>query len=172
MKDDIYSIRLSRLDDIPEMQKIFSSAREKMRADGNIQQWTGGYPSDELLKHDIYCQHSFVVEKDQKLVATFVMVIGKDPTYSIIYDGSWIDDSNVYATIHRIAALPECKGIAKLCFDFAWEKTRNLRIDTHSDNLRMRHIVESYGFTYCGIIHLKNGDERLAYQKCDLTESH
>ena len=25
--------------------------------------------------------------------------------------------------------------------------------------------IERYGFTYCGIIYLLNGDERLAYQK-------
>jgi len=29
----------------------------------------------------------------------------------------------------------------------------------------MQHCIEKYGFTYCGIIYLSNGDERLAYQK-------
>ena len=40
----------------------------------------------------------------------------------------------------------------------------NLRIDTHRDNVIMRHVIDLYGFTYCGIIYLLNGDERLAYQ--------
>ena len=29
----------------------------------------------------------------------------------------------------------------------------------------MQHNIEKHGFTYCGIIYLANGDERLAYQK-------
>ena len=29
----------------------------------------------------------------------------------------------------------------------------------------MQHNIEKHGFTYCGIIHLANDDERLAYQK-------
>jgi len=28
----------------------------------------------------------------------------------------------------------------------------------------MQHVIEKYGFTYCGIIYLASGDERLAYQ--------
>jgi hypothetical protein len=29
----------------------------------------------------------------------------------------------------------------------------------------MRHNILKHGFTYCGIIYLLSGDERLAYQK-------
>lgn len=29
----------------------------------------------------------------------------------------------------------------------------------------MRHCIEKAGFRYCGIIYLKSGDERLAFQK-------
>ena len=31
----------------------------------------------------------------------------------------------------------------------------------------MQRVILKNGFTYCGIIHLKNGDERLAYQKAE-----
>ncbi len=40
----------------------------------------------------------------------------------------------------------------------------NIRIDTHLDNRIMQHVIKKYGFTYCGIIYLASGDERLAYQ--------
>jgi len=36
----------------------------------------------------------------------------------------------------------------------------NIRIDTHRDNRIMQHVISKYGFTYCGIIYLANGDER------------
>ena len=29
----------------------------------------------------------------------------------------------------------------------------------------MQHNIQKHGFTYCGIIYLLSGDERLAYQK-------
>jgi len=54
------------------------------------------------------------------------------------------------------------------CFRFGFVgKTpeANIRIDTHKDNRIMQHNIEKHGFTYCGIIYLANGDERLAYQK-------
>ena len=44
-------------------------------------------------------------------------------------------------------------------------RTRNIRIDTHRDNRIMQHVLEKFGFTYCGIIYLLSGDERLAFQK-------
>ena len=48
-------------------------------------------------------------------------------------------------------------------FNALWEK--NLRVDTHRDNRVMQHLLLQHGFTYCGIIHLASGDERLAYQR-------
>jgi hypothetical protein len=161
-----YDIRLAETADIPQMQAIFEAARQRMRRDGNMNQWTGGYPSDELLAADISRRSSYIMEHEGRAVATFVMIIGRDPTYSVIYEGRWMDDIGEYATIHRIASMDGYSGVAAACFDFAWERIHNLRVDTHRDNMRMRHVVESYGFVYCGIIHLLNGDERLAYQKC------
>ena len=49
--------------------------------------------------------------------------------------------------------------------DFCFSYDTNIRIDTHRDNKIMQHNIVKYGFTYCGIIYLLSGDERLAYQK-------
>mgnify|MGYP003296922186 CR=1 FL=1 len=40
----------------------------------------------------------------------------------------------------------------------------NIRIDTHHDNVVMQRLLKKLGFQYCGIIHLENGDPRLAFQ--------
>ena len=37
--------------------------------------------------------------------------------------------------------------------------------DTHRDHRIMQHLLEKHGFTYCGVIYLASGDERLAYQR-------
>ena len=41
----------------------------------------------------------------------------------------------------------------------------HIRIDTHEDNVVMQNLLKKLGFKFCGIIHLKNGDKRLAYEK-------
>ena len=88
-----------------------------------------------------------------------------EPTYSKIYDGEWLDDTLPYHVIHRIASNPEAHGIFSTIMDFCFSHDSNIRIDTHKDNRIMQHNIEKHGFTYCGIIYLVNGDERLAYQK-------
>ena len=49
--------------------------------------------------------------------------------------------------------------------EWAFERTPTLRVDTHRDNHIMQHNILKHGLTYCGIIYLLSGDERLAYQK-------
>jgi RimJ/RimL family protein N-acetyltransferase len=49
--------------------------------------------------------------------------------------------------------------------EYAFSLTDTIRIDTHQDNRTMRALLQKYGFTYCGIILLENGDPRLAYQR-------
>lgn len=56
-------------------------------------------------------------------------------------------------------------GIWDCVLTWAFERTHTLRIDTHRDNHIMQHNILKHGFTYCGIIYLLSGDERLAYQK-------
>lgn len=52
--------------------------------------------------------------------------------------------------------------------DYCFALCSNIRIDTHRDNKIMQHNLSKHGFTYCGIIYLANGDERLAYQKIQI----
>ena len=89
---------------------------------------------------------------------------GPDPTYARIYDGEWKND-NPYFVIHRVASLAGVHGIMRAVLDYAFTQTGTIRIDTHEDNLTMRALLAKYGFSYCGVILLENGDPRLAYQK-------
>ena len=111
-------IRKTTIADIPQLRKIFAIARQFMANTGNPSQWVDGYPSDEQLTQDIENGDSYVVEKDEKVVATFVLRGGIDPTYNIIYEGKWLNDKP-YATIHRIASTGEIKGIMHIAMQFA-----------------------------------------------------
>ena len=157
------SIRKSALDDIPEMLEIFAAARRFMAGTGNPDQWAEDYPGEELLKSDIASGDSHVILSEGRIVATFVLRPGNDPTYDIIHDGNWPNDLP-YATIHRIASRGERKGMLHAAMQYALERYSAIRIDTHRDNTVMRNAIAKEGFTYCGIIHCWNGTERLAYQ--------
>lgn len=157
-------IRKARKEDIPRLKQIFATARQFMASNGNPDQWAPSYPSDEQLLNDINNGDSFVVISDSRqIVATFVLHAGIDPTYNTIYEGQWLNDAP-YATIHRIASNGEVKGIFRLALQFALNRYDNIRIDTHHDNIVMRNAIMQNGFSYCGIIHCWNGDERMAYQ--------
>ena len=144
---------------------VFLAAKGIMRSSGNMHQWGEGYPSLDDVKADIERDGAYVVEDDGQIVAYFAFLPSPEPTYSTIYDGKWVDDTRQYHVVHRIASMPDAHGVFKSIMDFGFKQECNIRIDTHRDNHIMQHVIMKYGFTYCGIIFLLNGDERLAYQR-------
>ncbi len=160
-------IRHAEAHEIHRIKEIYENAVSFMRKTGNANQWTGGYPSAEIILADIESKYLYVCEEDSEWLAVFFYRHGDDPTYGVIYDGEWLNDES-YGVIHRIAVTDAARGrgIASQCYEFALSHSGNVKIDTHRDNLPMQHSLLKNGFTYCGIIHLENGDERLAYQKC------
>ncbi|MBO4503469.1 MAG: N-acetyltransferase [Bacteroidales bacterium] len=159
------TIRPARLpQDAERILEVFAAAKGIMVADGNTKQWVNGYPSLEVVQADMEKGGAFVVEEED-VVAYFAFLPSPEPTYSTIYDGKWLDDTQPYHVVHRIASLPDVHGIFQSVMEFAFARDRNIRIDTHHDNRIMQHNIQKHGFSYCGIILLVNGDERLAYQK-------
>lgn len=156
-------IRKTEIDDIARLHEIFAIARKFMAKTGNPNQWADNYPSENQLKEDIMSGDSYVCLKDNKIIGTFILRGGDDPTYETIYDGAWTSN-NPYATIHRIASSGEEKGIFKEAMRYGLKHYDSIRIDTHADNKVMQNAILNFGFKYCGIIHCWNGSERLAYQ--------
>ena len=159
--------RLAEKEDIPAIMKVLEAAKGIMRSTGNLNQWINGYPSVEVIEADIRRKVGYVIEDDGSVVAYFTFIPSPEPTYSYIEGGSWLDDVRPYHVIHRIGSLPEVHGIFSGLIEWCLERERNLRIDTHRDNLIMQHCILKAGFKYCGIIYLESGDERLAYQLID-----
>ena len=157
-------IRKMTMSDINDVLKIYEKARCFMAETGNPNQWRNTYPSYDNVLDDIKTGNGYVVEDAGRLMAAFYFRHGDDPTYRVIYDGQWPDDEP-YAVIHRIAVSENGRGIAAFIFDYCASFARRLRIDTHRDNIPMQRALLKYGFEYCGIIHIADGSERLAYQK-------
>ena len=100
---------------------------------------------------------------EKSIVAYFALLSSPEPTYDVI-DGAWLTDEP-YGVIHRMASYPEVHGIFSTVINYAASRFAHLRIDTHRDNRIMQHLIEKHGFTYCGIIWLEDGTERLAYER-------
>lgn len=143
---------------------LIDSGRKIMVASGNMHQWDDNHPSKIQIENDIANGDSYLLLENGKPIATWAFIRGPEPTYAIIYNGKWIN-RRAYHVIHRVASLPGCHGVMRDLLEWCFSMDGNIRIDTHRDNAVMRHSLAKYGFTYCGIIHLQNGDERLAYQK-------
>ena len=175
--------------DLPALRPVFEAAKGIMRADGNLSQWSApGFPDDTLLLRDIARGGGFVILSDKispraplgrddntvissgaeggvekSIVAYFALLPSPEPTYDYI-DGAWLTDEP-YGVIHRMASYPEAHGIFSTIINYAASRYSHLRIDTHRDNHIMQHLIEKHGFTYCGIIWLEDGTERLAYER-------
>jgi len=157
------SIRKAVPEDLPAIMEVLSAARGIMRQSGNFHQWIGGYPSPEVIEADMDSGHSFVVEDDGAIVACFAFIPSPEPTYSQIYEGTWISDTP-YHVVHRMGSTPASHGIFRSILDWCTAQDPHIRIDTHRDNAIMQKCILDYGFRYCGIIYLLSGDERLAYE--------
>lgn len=149
--------------DIDSAVEIYSLAREFMRTTGNPNQWVGRPDRDDVIK-DIADGNGYVCVENDEVVGVFFFRIGVDKTYLKIENGEWLSDAP-YAVIHRIAVKYHGRGIADFIYNEVFKMWQNVRIDTHRDNIPMQKSLTKNGFRYCGIIHLENGEERLAYQK-------
>ena len=157
-------IRKSNRNDLEDILKIYESARKYMLGNGNPNQWGNYYPDEKTIIMDIENNYHFVCVDNKLPVACFAFIEGDDPTYKKIINGEWLDN-NSYATIHRIAALEQGKGIGSICIDWCFSRHKNIRIDTHKSNIPMQRLLMKKGFRYCGIIFTLKGDERLAFHK-------
>lgn len=159
------TIRLTTYDDMDALLAIFAHARLQMATDGNPTQWADNYPSHEQLEEDIQRGVSYVVEHHGQPCATFVFIIGNDPTYHYIEEGEWLNNTLPYGTIHRIASNGKKRGIFHYVLDWCSARCNNIRIDTHKDNTRMIHLIEREQFKRCGVIYTRNSSPRIAYQR-------
>ena len=157
-------IRKTTLDDLDEVMTIYKKARQFMRAHDNLTQWAGGWPTKERIEEDIAQGTSYVCTNNGKIAGVMCFFIGIDPTYAIIENGQWLSD-DTYAVVHRIASSGEFKDTGTVMMEWAFAQYPNVRIDTHEDNYVMQNMLNKLGYSYCGIIHIANGDPRLAYQK-------
>ncbi|WP_339883905.1 GNAT family N-acetyltransferase [Polaribacter vadi] len=166
-------IRLSTFDDIPNIMTIIDDAKAYL-ASQNIDQWQNGYPNAEQIENDIKKGESYVVVNDEnKIMATSMFTLRKEPTYKKVFDGKWIiSEDEIYGVIHRMAIKKEFRkfGLATFLFhefhlQLEEKNIKSLKIDTHEENMGMQSLIKKLGYQYCGIIYTNYNAKRLAFEK-------
>lgn len=155
-------VRKATSTDLETILGIIDGARAYMRAHGNLTQWPEGHPSREMFEADIAAGNSYIVEDEGDIQGTFAFVPGVDQTYLEIEDGAWHYDEP-YCAVHRVASAGKKGGFTKAVFGWAAQQANYLRCDTHADNKPMQNALKSFGFEYCGVIHIADGSPRVAF---------
>ena len=151
-----YSVRKATSGDIASLVRLADLSRQTMKRTGNA----------SIFREDIASNDCYLVLSGRVAVGAFVLRKGPDPTYAEIFQGQWLDTAP-YSVLHGVMSDPDYHGVFSCIIRFCREQCSHLRIDTYRDNAIMRHLVQKHGFAYCGIIHIADGTERLAFQWTD-----
>ena len=138
------TMRVAQPGDLARILEIVEAARAFLAAEG-IDQWQKGTPAPSDFERDIELGWGRVVVLDDQIVGYAALIDGLEPYYGFVYSGEWhprpgshgvVTPPDDYYTIHRVAIATEARE----------RGAREVRIDTHHDNLRMQHLVERMGF--------------------------
>lgn len=119
-------IRKTLPEDVDTILNIFDTARQFMHATGNPTQWNANYPALEDLEPDIQNGNSYVCVENDKVVATFTLIIGDEPNYQLIENGSWRSRLHMepFTALHLTE---QPKGLRGACFDFCKTQISHLQ---------------------------------------------
>ncbi len=159
-----FRVEKTRPEQLGQVLAVYERARKFMAEHGNPNQWGTTDPPAEQVVRDVEDGNSYVCMFRDAVAAVFYYREGEDPTYRVIEGGAW-RSSAPYGVVHRIASSGIAKGAGSFCVNWAFERCGHLRIDTHRDNVVMQNMLRKNGFVRCGIIHLEDGSERLAYER-------
>ena len=164
-------VREAEIEDLERAMQVLDAGRQHMRGEGNAAQWINGYQSPELIRREIEQGQFFVwtdeaeeqMDCQQAIHGVFSFIIGEDPTYAHIENGSWLNEKP-YGTIHRMASDGTRRGMLRECLDYCRNLIPEIRMVTHEKNFSMQRACEHLGFQRCGVIYVADGTPRIAYQ--------
>ena len=109
-------LRKTNISDVSSVMKIISQSQSYFKSKG-IDQWQNNYPNENTIMGDINNGYSYVLEKDNKVIATLALSFNGEVTYNKIYEGEWLSNEK-YAVIHRIAVDNDLKLLEKNDFKY------------------------------------------------------
>lgn len=164
-------VRKATENDLDSIMSIIDNAKQLLKADGS-RQWQNGSPNEKTILDDIGKGYGYLLIADKQIAGTSALMTEPDPNYEVI-EGSWKNNESGYATIHRFAVSDKFRGmhltgyfLSNLLSMAYSQGFREFRVDTHEMNLRMRGLIEKFGFCYRGRIFVEPAPEgeRMAYE--------
>ncbi len=163
--------RKATLEDLDQVMEAVEASREVLRLQGNGQ-WQDGYPNKDDFVNDIKNGRLFVTyEDDPNEIIGVCALTYREEDYHHLYEGEWLTNLP-YMVMHRVAIKEKYRnqGYGKKLFEVFIEQAKkegfnSLRIDTHEGNKVMRHLIESFGFVYCGKAILTPDKDRMVFEK-------
>ena len=163
--------RKAKIEDLNQIMEAVEDSREVLRLQGNGQ-WQDGYPNQNDFINDINNGRLFVTfDKDPNNIVGVCALTYREEDYHHLYEGKWLTDLP-YMVMHRISVKKEYRsqGYGKALFNVFIEVAKNkgyhsLRIDTHENNIRMRNIIQEFGFVFCGKAILTPNKDRMVFEK-------
>ena len=133
--------------------QVMDAAKGIMRQSGNMHQWGDGYPSETVISADMEKNSGFVIEDSGEIVGYFAFLQSPEPTYNKIYDGQWLDDTQPYHVVHRIASYADAHGIFDNIMDFCFSHDTNIHAAQHPEAWLhlLRHHLSAIGRCEAGL---------------------
>ena len=163
-----YQFRQANYSEASQIWQILKDAIRRRKEDGSSQ-WQDGYPNMKVIKSDIQKKIGFVFTQNDTIIGYSAVIINDEPDY-INIEGKWLSDQD-FIVYHRVAISEEflAKGMAKkmmkLIEQYALSKNiYSLKADTNHDNIPMMKIFEKLGYSFCGIVYIRQSPRR-AYEK-------
>ncbi|HAQ57221.1 MAG TPA: hypothetical protein DCR44_07510 [Acholeplasmatales bacterium] len=144
-------IRTGNLSDVLALDAIARRVADELHASG-VDQWSATYPGVKEFTQDVRRGALYVDEEDGVVAGSMSLLPENDPAYGAV---PWVGHHAL--VMHRVMVDPSYRrrGIGNTLFAFAIALSRkagadSLKVDTHPDNLRMRKLIEKYGFIHRG----------------------
>ena len=163
----MFTLTKAMLGDEALCMEIIADGRQFQQEQGFVQ-WTEAYPILPDIAEDIETQRAWLLREGDTVLGYLCLDFDGEPAYDAITGGSWLCDEP-YAVLRRLALNARGRGLTRVLFDLAAERSREqgityLRLNTGLQNSRMQHILEKVGFEKRGII-IFQGSGKFAYEK-------
>ena len=164
-------IRPARLEDFDAVWDVLQSGRQYLK-DQNLPQWqTGCGPREEEIKARLQAEESYVLVLDG-IISGYTALVPEPDGSPPMSEGAWAMCDTPYVAIHRVALGENCRGkghaggfLRDMVTIAGALGYRDIRIDTHPDNVIMQKVIEQAGFIKCGVMEKGvPGGTRWAYQ--------
>ncbi len=161
-------LELVSLDLLPQAMEIIDMGKAHLKEQG-IDQWDNDYPLKIDLKEDIEAENGYFFKDGDEILGYLCIDFQGEPAYETLQD-SWVSEEP-YVVVHRLAFHQNARGKKLISRLFALVEALSrqkslhyFRIDTHSHNKKMIHILENYGFQERGVVRYEDC-ERIGFDK-------